>query len=195
MSLTRRYAAVGAVLGAVLAGGGLLSAGLAVAADTPTVTFSGGCGTAGAGAGAASEPDAASLSVPAEGLVVFVNHLGQTASLLVDDRAAGTLRANDQVSVIFHHGPVSVKLAPACLATADADPVYVAVAAGAPGPVANPAVRVSGAAAGPVVAQATAHRRGASKILVLVAAICVVGVSFATIRAIIAQRAIRTASA
>jgi hypothetical protein len=187
MPLRRWYPiGVGVVVGAAL-----LIPGPALASPTPTVTFSGGCGVR--GAGAASEPDAVSLAVPAEGLVVFVNHLGATATLLVDDRPAGTLRVNEQVSVVFHHGPVTVKLAPACLPAVDADPVYVAVAAR--GPAASPSVAAPAYLGSQDPPAPALHRRGASKILVLVAAICVVGVSFATIRAIIAQRAIRTASA
>jgi hypothetical protein len=193
--------AVGVVLAAVSTGVGLLVPGWAVAAQSPTVTFNGGCGPQ--GVGAASQPDSAALSVPAEGLVVFVNHLGETATLLVDDRLSGTLQANDEVSVIFHHGPVSVRLAPSCLAVADADPVYVAVAASTPANSPYPAATDQGLGPAYLASQAPGrsaergapHRRGASKILVLVAAICVVGVSFATIRAIIAQRAIRTARA
>jgi hypothetical protein len=186
---------MGLALVAALAGGALLAPGSALASPTPTVTFNGGCGVR--GEGAASEPDAVSLAVPAEGLVVFVNHLGATAALLVDDRPAVTLRTNEQVSVVFHHGPVTVKLAPACMPAVDADPVYVAVAPRDPSAAAGlPAAGyLTSQAVAPAAAAPAPHRHGASKTLVLVAAICVVGVSIATIRAIIAQRAIRTASA
>lgn len=190
MSRTHRHAwALGALLATVLSGV-LIAAGPAAAEQTPTVTFNGGCGVG--GVGAASEPDADTLSVPTEGTILFVNHLGVAATLLVDDRSAGTLHASEEVPVVFHHGPVSVKLAPSCLPAADAVPVDVDVT-----PAAHPQgaiMSVSAGAPGAVVA-AQPHRRGASKILVLVAVICVVGVSVATIRAIITQRAIRTASA
>ena len=186
MSRAHRYArGLGAVLVAVLSGV-LVPAGPARAEAGLTVTFNGGCGVR--GAGAASEPDADLLSVPAEATVIFVNHLGQAATLLVDDRSAVTLRANDEVPVVFHHGPVSVKLAPPCVAVADAVAVDVEVVTAYPR-AAAPTV------AAPATSAATAQRHTFSKILVLVAAICVVGVSVATIRAIIAQRAIRTVDA
>jgi hypothetical protein len=186
MPLAHRY---GFALAGLLAAGMLMSPGPAWAGQTPTVTFNGGCRVQ--GAGAASEPDAGSPSVPAEGLAIFVNHLGHPATLLVDGHAAATLAANDQVSVVFHHGPVAMQRAPACLPAADAVPLDVAVietggyATGRyPGmtPAAHPA-------------QAASHRRGAPRTLVLVAVICVIAVSGTTIQAIIAQRAIRTASA
>jgi hypothetical protein len=190
MPLTRRYAVVVA-LAALLAGGVLLHPEPAGAGQTPTVTFHGGCGY--------STPDAPALSVPVEGLVVFVNHLGTAATLLVDGRPAGTLHANDQVSVVFHHGPVAVTLVPACRSATTAQPVRVTVGAQFPAVAASPSPDSLYVAAQPPAARqdapAAPHRRGVSKILVLVAAICVVGVSFATIRAIISQRAIRTASA
>jgi hypothetical protein len=193
MPWTRRYPLVlGVALVAALAGGALLAPASALADAARTVTFGGGCGVR--GVGAASEPDAVALAVPAEGLVVFVNHLGVTASLFVDDRPSATLHANEQVSVVFHHGPVSVRLVPACLPVVAAEPVYVAVAGRGPSAVPG-AGHLSSHDAVPKAGPAAAHRRGPSKILVLVAAFCVIGVSFATIRAIIAQRAIRTASA
>jgi hypothetical protein len=187
-------AAAGAVAGTVLA-----APDRAMGETRPTVTFNGGCGVR--GAGAASEPDADSLAVPAEGAAIFVNHLGQNATLLVDDRAAGSLRANDEVAVVFHRGPVSVKLAPACLPAARAVAISVRVghpaarrgAGGYPG-----ATRTApGAGQSPPVPEAHSApgHRAASKILFLVAVICVVGMSVATIRAIITQRAIRTARA
>jgi len=186
MSRSRRYAgALAAALVAVL-----VPAGTVAAEQVPTVTFNGGCGVQ--GVGAASEPDADALSVPAEGTVLFVNHLGVAANLLVNDRPAGTLRANEEVPVVFHHGPVSVKLAPSCLPAAEAVPVGVEV---------SPPVRAriapgSVPAAAPGATRAvTPRQHHPSRILVLVAVICVVGVSVATIRAIITQRAIRTVSA
>src|SRR5262247_284534 len=61
----------------------------------------------------------------------------------------------------------------------------------------RPAATGAGAssAVATVAARDVPRKRGASKILILVATICVIGVSVATIRAIIAQRAIRIASA
>lgn len=193
MLLARRHAVV---LGAALTGL-VLSSGPAAAAPPPTVTFTGSCGIA--GSPAESEPDTDSLTVPGEGLVVFVNHLDEKATLLVDDRPAGSLRANEEVPVVFHRGPVMVKLVPACLPALDANEVIVVVTqpAGAPG--VSAAERADAGSAQPAVRSSSAAQappgRRASRILVLVAVICVAGVSFATIRAIIIQRAIRTASA
>ncbi len=191
MRLGRPYRYTFALVAALI-GVGLLVPGVGVAApSTPTVTFNGGCGVG--GVGAVSEPDANTLSVPAEGMAIFVNHLGQSATLLVDGRPAGTLRANDEVPVVFHHGPVTIKLTPACLPAPAAVSVSVRVVGGAP----RRAGQAAPGASHPAVARArdTLPRRHASTVLVLVSAICVIGVSTSTIRAIIAQRAIRTASA
>jgi len=114
LSANRTAASVlGAAVGAaLLALAPALVAGAAFAATGPAVEFSGGsvlnavvCKSA---------PNTAKLTVPAESRVMFVNRLGQTATLRVDGRAVGQVKANQAVPVTFHYGPVSVSMAFPC---------------------------------------------------------------------------------
>ena len=233
------------VLAAACIGGAILLPGVA-SAGPPTVAFHGNCGLL--GVGASSKPDTGSVSVRSGGTVTFVNHLDQSAHLMINGADRGVVPADNQVAVLFRQGRVSVTMLPGCLLGGGGDVGAVTVnvtadSASGPGspagrppgadrspearttPSASPAP--SGAAAsldpavpapgggtlpsgdalaagtdgGPApgmdpVAVGTAvpgppgkHRPAG--LLVFVAAICVVGVSVAATRAIIAQRAIR----
>jgi hypothetical protein len=105
----RRVAAAFAT--ALLAGGPALAGNPAYAADGPSVEFSGGSVLS---VLCKSQPSAARVTVSAEGRVVFVNRLRQSATLLVDGRPAASVGANLAVPVVFHSGPVTVSMVPAC---------------------------------------------------------------------------------
>src|SRR2546423_8820656 len=104
-----RWAAV--CTAGMLAVGRALVAGPAYA-DAPTVTFSGGsvvgmlvC---------RSQPSAAQVAVAAETRVLFVNRLGQPATLRVGAQTVAKVGANQAVPVLFHYGPVPVSMAIPC---------------------------------------------------------------------------------
>src|SRR5204863_4097205 len=99
-SRPRRLAAVCAA--GMLAVGPALVAGPAFA-DTPTVAFSGGsvvgmlvC---------RSQPSAGQVTVAPESRVLFVNRLGQPATLRVGAQVVAKVGANQAVPVVFHYGP------------------------------------------------------------------------------------------
>jgi hypothetical protein len=264
LGLFRHRSAV--VLAVAFTGGALIAPGVAAAAESPTVTFNGGCGVV--GLGASSQPSVDGLHVASGSTVYFVNHLGQPAQLMVDGSAASTVQANFKVGVVFK-GPATVALVPGCLlGGADSGTVRVDVAgrpsasptggvpttraggsagghAGQPSnrPAAGairapekrpsatpsastPAPSPSGSASvspsvdpalvGPTdtasevgpdpspsanlvavgaMTPATPGRHRPAGLLALIATVCMVGVSIATIRAIIAQRAIRMVAA
>jgi hypothetical protein len=104
---------VAATIAALAIGGGAtIGAAPAYATDGQTVNFTGGsvlsvlvC---------KSEPSPAQVTVRAESRVMFVNRLGQTATLRVDGQAVSTVGANQAVPVVFHHGPVSVSMTFSC---------------------------------------------------------------------------------
>jgi hypothetical protein len=238
-------------LAAALAGGALLAPGSALAA-APAVAFQGGCGLL--GVGASSRPDTGAVTVPAGSTVTFVNHLGQSAHLMINGADRGVVPADNQVAVLFRQGRVNVSMLPGCLvggsgqvgavtvtvlpaadqgssvtagspdgrssraggkspeakAAASASPAPGGVAASvdpaAPAPAGGTALSANGGldatpdpavpsldsvAVGTVVPGPPGRHRPAG-LLVFVAAICVVGVSIAATRAIIAQRAIRS---
>jgi len=241
--LGKRFAPV---LAAACIGGALLMPGAASAA-TSTVTFKGDCGLL--GVGASSKPDKGAVDVHSGGTVTFVNHLDQSAHLMINGADRGVVPPDNQVAVLFRQGRVSVTMLPGCLlggggdvgavtVNVTADPASSTPAGRSPGAGRSPEARTatsaspapSGAAAsadpavpalgaGPLpsvdpltgtdpgpapgmdaVAVGTAvpgppgkHRPAG--LLVFVAAICVVGVSVAATRAIIAQRAIRAIAA
>lgn len=250
-------------LAALVAGGVLLTPGAALAA-APTVTFSGGCGVL--GLGASSRPDVSSISVPTGGTVHFVNHLGESAALMVDGTKQISVPDDYEVAATFPHA-ASVTMVPGCLlghgapgavaVNVSAPPASGPARAGTPpvggrssaspagrptstktagqvpavpgdsptadepsssaGPpdasvspdVALPAMPLDSASQEPALAgdpadptiavgsavPATPAKHGPAGTLVLIAVVCVVGVSIAAIRAIIAQRAIRAAAA
>jgi hypothetical protein len=106
----RRVAAAFAT--ALFVGGPALAASPAYAADGQSVEFSGGsvlsmlvC---------KSQPSAAQVTVASEGRVVFVNRLGQSATLRVDGHSVASVGANQAVPVVFHYGPVTVSMALSC---------------------------------------------------------------------------------
>ncbi|MBB5870984.1 hypothetical protein F4553_004363 [Allocatelliglobosispora scoriae] len=93
---------------------------------SPQVDFGGGglgmllCG---------SKPSVGTISVPAQAKVIFVNNLGQRASLQIDGEDGGPVGNGEAVEVQFHRGPVSVAMVPECLLnlTGDFKPVTVQV--------------------------------------------------------------------
>jgi len=100
------------VAAALLAAGPALAAGIAYAAPSKQVEFSGGsvlnmvvC---------KSQPSVSTLTVPAETSVSFANRLSQTASLLINGSQVATVGANQEVPVRFHFGPVSVSMSVPC---------------------------------------------------------------------------------
>jgi hypothetical protein len=108
-SRPRRLAAVCAA--GMLAVGPALVAGPAFA-DTPTVAFSGGsvvgmlvC---------RSQPSAGQVTIAPESRVLFVNRLGQPATLRVGAQVVAKVGANQAVPVVFHYGPVPVSMAIPC---------------------------------------------------------------------------------
>lgn len=120
----RRYAAqLGAAL---LVGLPLIPATALAAPAQPQVRFSGGglgmllCG---------SKPDVGSIAVTAQSKVIFVNSLGQGATLQIDGETAGAVNNGEAVEVQFHRGPVSVAMVPECLLNLNGDfaPVTVQV--------------------------------------------------------------------
>src|SRR4051812_10890010 len=78
----------------------------------PQVEFNGGglglllCG---------SRPDRASVTVKSESRVVFVNNIGQGATLQIDGESGGPIADGQAVEVQFHHGPVAIAMVPDCI--------------------------------------------------------------------------------
>jgi hypothetical protein len=167
-SRNRRLAAV--LAAAVLGAGPALAAGAAQAAPaTPSVEFSGGsvlnmlvC---------RSQPSTGKLVVPAESRVIFINRLGQNATLRMDGRTVTSVGANQAVPVVFHRGPVGVSMTISCNAgvVEEFQAVTVAVTPAAvppaPAAAANPPASSGGGAArgsGGAAARATSSARTAS---------------------------------
>jgi hypothetical protein len=61
-----------------------------------------------------SEPSQIRLAVPAESRVMFVNRLGQNATLRVNGQAQVQVGPNQAAPVVFHFGPVSVSMTFPC---------------------------------------------------------------------------------
>lgn len=97
-----------------------------------------------------SKPDANSLTVLAESTVTFINSTDRTGSLQIDGAASATLRPGEGVPVVFHRGPVQVKLVPTCtlgLSQPEAATIKV-TAAPAPAPSATNPGQTGGGATG-----------------------------------------------
>jgi hypothetical protein len=131
----RRYAAQ---LGTAMLISFPLFAGAAAAGPAdPQVEFSGGglgmllCG---------SKPDVSSISVFTQAKVIFVNGLGQGATLQIDGENAGAVNDGEAVEVQFHHGPVAVAMVPECLLNLNGNfsPVTVQVASSNSSPRTSP---------------------------------------------------------
>src|SRR2546421_10111475 len=135
-------------LAAACAGAALLAPGTAFAATSP-VAFSGGCGLL--GVGASSHPDTGSVTVHAGGTVTFVNHLGQSAHLMINGADRGVVPTNNQVAVLFRQGRVSVTMLPGCLlgGGGDVGAVTVNVTADSASGSGSPAGRPPGAGRAP----------------------------------------------
>jgi hypothetical protein len=254
---TRTSRLVVTLAAGVVAGLPLLAAGPAVAA-TPRIDFSG------SGAGllsCRSKPSDSDLTVPAESTVIFVNKIGDVATLRINGRNAARVSKDESTEVLFHRGTVRIEMVPDCGLTlaSDIEAVSVTVAASGgaasgpsttgparpggsspadaagsqssrgshrPGVVGSPSrgrsasASPSGPAAGgiasppdagagdgtatgddegvaaePVSTAASSEKDGPNGLLVVIAIVCVVGVSTGAIRAIAAQRATRTSVA
>ncbi|GAA1801375.1 hypothetical protein HC028_08245 [Planosporangium flavigriseum] len=61
-----------------------------------------------------SEPSERRLTVPAQSRVMFVNRLGQKATLRVNGKALVEVGPNQAAPLLFHYGPVSVSMTFAC---------------------------------------------------------------------------------
>ncbi|MCW2643605.1 MAG: hypothetical protein JWP76_5911 [Dactylosporangium sp.] len=61
-----------------------------------------------------SEPSEDRLTIPAESRVMFVNRLGQNATLRVNGQALVQVGPNQAAPVVFHYGPVSVSMSFSC---------------------------------------------------------------------------------
>lgn len=107
MRRLHRFAAAG-LLGAT---GALVGAGIAYA-DSPSVSFSGGCGLL--GVGAHSQPSVAELSVPAMGSVRFINGMNTRADLVLPGGKRYAVDAGKSLEVPIASGPAEALMEPAC---------------------------------------------------------------------------------
>jgi hypothetical protein len=107
----RKTAGAGAAVAAVLlAVGPTLAASPALAAPgDPSVEFSGGS-VLGAVV-CKSQPSTGRLDLSVQSRVMFVNRLGESATLRIDGHDVASVRRNQAVPVVFHHGPVAVTVA------------------------------------------------------------------------------------
>lgn len=62
-----------------------------------------------------SRPDRGAVTVKSESKVVFVNNIGQGATLQIDGENGGPIADGQAVEVQFHRGPVSIAMVPDCL--------------------------------------------------------------------------------
>ncbi|NUT21859.1 MAG: hypothetical protein HOV77_22010 [Hamadaea sp.] len=62
-----------------------------------------------------SKPDRAAVTIKSEQKVVFVNNLGQGATLQIDGENGGPISDGQAVEVQFHKGPVAIAMVPDCL--------------------------------------------------------------------------------
>jgi hypothetical protein len=158
-----RFAATLAVAfaGGAFAGAALLAPGAATASPSSrTVTFNGGCGLL--GLGASSQPDTASLVVASGSTVIFVNHLGQTAQLIVNGENRGAIPADNEVGILFRQGSATVAMMPGCvLGDKGAGSVTVAVGSSSPGvPGGSPSGSVDGSGSASRPARRPSSSRG-----------------------------------
>jgi hypothetical protein len=111
MQSARRLAAAFG-LGLLIGVPALAAPALAEPEAQPQVEFNGGglglllCG---------SRPDRASVTVKSESKVVFVNNIGQGATLQIDGENGGPIADGQAVEVQFHRGPVAIAMVPDCL--------------------------------------------------------------------------------
>lgn len=113
MQSARRLAAGAAIgLGFLLGLPLLAQPALAGPEAQPQVEFNGG------GLGLLlcdSRPDRPSVTIRSESKVVFVNNLGQGATLQIDGENGGPVSDGQAVEVQFHRGPVAIAMVPDCL--------------------------------------------------------------------------------
>ncbi|WP_027342870.1 hypothetical protein [Hamadaea tsunoensis] len=62
-----------------------------------------------------SRPNTSAVTIKSESKVVFVNNLGQGATLQIDGENGGPITDGQAVEVQFHRGPVAVAMVPDCL--------------------------------------------------------------------------------
>jgi hypothetical protein len=103
---------IGAALASGLVAGLPLLFGGPASAAAPRVDFSGG----GAGVLACgSRPDTGEVTVTAESTIVFVNKLGQGATLRVNGQDSVRVGDSQSAELRFHRGPVEITMVPDCL--------------------------------------------------------------------------------
>jgi hypothetical protein len=83
-----------------------------------------------------SKPDRPSVTIKSEARVVFVNNLGQGATLQIDGENGGPIGDGQAVEVQFHKGPVAIAMVPDCFlnlgGNGSYEPVTVNVTASSP---------------------------------------------------------------
>ncbi|MCP2326035.1 hypothetical protein HDA40_004542 [Hamadaea flava] len=83
-----------------------------------------------------SKPDRPAVTIKSEQKVVFVNNLGQGATLQIDGENGGPISDGQAVEVQFHKGPVAIAMVPDCLlnlgGNGSYEPVTVNVNASSP---------------------------------------------------------------
>ena len=83
-----------------------------------------------------SKPDRPAVTIKSESKVVFVNNLGQGATLQIDGENGGPISDGQAVEVQFHRGPVAIAMVPDCLlnlgGNGSYEPVTVNVTASSP---------------------------------------------------------------
>jgi hypothetical protein len=103
---------IGALLASGLVAGLPLLVGGPASAGAPQIDFSGG----GAGVlSCGSQPSAGEVTVAAESTIIFVNKLGQGASLRVNGHDSVRVGDSQSAELRFHRGPVEITMVPDCL--------------------------------------------------------------------------------
>jgi hypothetical protein len=96
------------------------------------VEFNGGVGPLPCG----SKPDRGSVTVKSESRLVFINNIGQGATLRIDGENGGPIADGQAVEVQFRRGPVAIAMVPDCVPDLGAngfyEPVTVKVSATRP---------------------------------------------------------------
>jgi hypothetical protein len=62
-----------------------------------------------------SKPDRSSVTVKSESRLVFINNIGQGATLRIDGENGGPIADGQAVEVLFPRGPVAIAMVPDCL--------------------------------------------------------------------------------
>jgi hypothetical protein len=125
---TRGHTVTPSRVGALLASG--LIAGLPLLVGDPAVAAATQVDFSGGGAGVlacGSRPSTGEVTVTAESTIVFVNKLGQGATLRVNGQDSVRVGDNQSAEMRFHRGPVEITMAPDCLLNLSKDFTPVSV--------------------------------------------------------------------